>query len=851
MGIIKTFQNVLATIYLRFRHPRNKDNYYCLVKCLYELPVLVFLFYLAFLSWKYHNREYIMQDYTLTFDHCWYFHNRLKEWTISQWNPYVLSGVPAVLWNYIPASIFSPFILLFGLTLDSFHIIFVINTFLVLTSIYAMGRLLGYGRLLPMMPVALVAGSGYLYYATNPAYIGNFMIFYPLSIATLMFALRRCHRNQISKWGLFGILLAVSITGFRLENIVYGIVFFVLVFFILTLYYLRNRRKEILLLLSGLGITIIAVLANSWHLVLLLHSTFNNNRITLIDSIWVKLSNDSLWNEISSSIFLQPLLLIIVFNFFLLFVLHYVFPSVRFIKIPVIFVLFIVGAELLFVRFLDYDNLAVSSLGFVSAIVALFFYTYRDDNISINKILAFSVALFAGFYISEYSWHTFPVNLNQFYFVMPEEFSCLLPFGVISLMLRGRFWYIAVLVLFHFIGETGCYILSDVFGIPWLASRAFLWEVPFLVIIMMETVLFFVNELFSLFALRFQWVKVSVQVLSFVFALLAIRPLMLPLDHSGNNYIERFPYMATPINYSKFEKTEWIDKAWKNAVNVKKNSVDNKSSFQRACVDKVDINILSFAKNYYKFLPAFSHTINTAPAYLSEIPYFMKIMFSEGSQKKEIKTHPEFNPAFNAYKLKNMSEEEIEFDLDYVDHVSISVHNNPVYRELLAEKGSGTPRAFVSDKVALLKNEEDEYLRMRHTLLENGSLVSEITTSDPLFLKEESAFVKKEQPLTYDVQFKRDLPESVTLEVSLNKHAYLALLDSWDSGWKVYVEGELATIYRGYIGMRFLPLSAGNHIVEFKYCTPGFNEASCISLLAWFLLFFIQLKPLVQRKLKI
>jgi len=515
MKNIKQFQNILATMYLRFKCLSKKDNHLCLIKCLYELPVLIFLFYLAYLSWKYHNREYIMQDYTLTFDHWWYFHSRLKEWTISQWNPYVLSGVPAVLWNYVPASIFSPLILLFGLTLDRFHLILVVNTFLALTSIYAMGRLLGYGRLLPMMPVALVAGSGYSYYAANPAYIGNFMIFYPLSIAALLFVLRIDHRNQVSKWGLFGILLAISITGFRLENIVYGIVFFALVFFILTINYLRNKRRKILLLLSGLAVTIIAVLANSWHLVLLLHSTLNNNRITLADSIWKRLSHDSLWNEISSSIFSQPLLLIVALNSFLIFVLHYIFPSVRSIKIPVIFALYTLGAELLFVKFLDYDNLAVSSLGFVSAIIALFFYAVRDDNITINKLLTFSVALFAGFYISEYSWHTFPVNLNQFYFVMPKEFSCLLPFGVISLMLRGKFWFVTVLVLFHIIGETGCYILSDVFGIPWLASRASLWEVPFLVIIMMEAVLFFVNEVFSLFVLRSQWTKVTVPVLSF------------------------------------------------------------------------------------------------------------------------------------------------------------------------------------------------------------------------------------------------------------------------------------------------------------------------------------------------
>jgi uncharacterized membrane protein YfhO len=83
------------------------------------------------------------------------------------------------------------------------------------------------------------------------------------------------------------------------------------------------------------------------------------------------------------------------------------------------------------------------------------------------------------------------------------------------------------------------------------------------------------------------------------------------------------------------------------------------------------------------------------------------------------------------------------------------------------------------------------------------------------------------------VNFRRDDPERVTLDVSVEADAYLALLDLWSPGWRARVDGRSAPIYRGYMGTRFVAVPAGQHTVEFTYTVPGLLPAAWISLLTW------------------
>ncbi|MEA3347107.1 MAG: hypothetical protein U9Q21_03340, partial [Candidatus Auribacterota bacterium] len=123
----------------------------------------MYLFYLCVMC---HNREHMMLDYSLTFDHWWYFYHRLQEGSIAQWNPFSLLGRIAVQWNYIPVSMFSPFLVLAELTLKSFHNYQIIGTFISISVIYGIGRLLKYDRFYSLLPVVLLVASGYRYWST-------------------------------------------------------------------------------------------------------------------------------------------------------------------------------------------------------------------------------------------------------------------------------------------------------------------------------------------------------------------------------------------------------------------------------------------------------------------------------------------------------------------------------------------------------------------------------------------------------------------------------------------------------------------------------------------------------------
>ena len=73
-----------------------------------EIPIMLLGVYLVWLVIAFHGREIIMLDHALTFDHWWYFHDRLREGQLAQWNPFSLLGRIAVQWGYVPVSLMSP-----------------------------------------------------------------------------------------------------------------------------------------------------------------------------------------------------------------------------------------------------------------------------------------------------------------------------------------------------------------------------------------------------------------------------------------------------------------------------------------------------------------------------------------------------------------------------------------------------------------------------------------------------------------------------------------------------------------------------------------------------------------------
>jgi uncharacterized membrane protein YfhO len=68
--------------------------------------------------------------------------------------------------------------------------------------------------------------------------------------------------------------------------------------------------------------------------------------------------------------------------------------------------------------------------------------------------------------------------------------------------------------------------------------------------------------------------------------------------------------------------------------------------------------------------------------------------------------------------------------------------------------------------------------------------------------------------------------------VTANQDTYVVLLDLWSAGWRAVVDGQPAPIYQGYGAVRFVPVPAGRHIVDFTYRVPGLGTAAAVSILA-------------------
>lgn len=857
-----------------------------LVRILKELPIFVFLLYLAYLCVLFHQRDHRMLDYTLTFDHWWYFHYRLSECSLVQWNPYALLGKLAVQWNYIPLSVlFSPFLVFTELDLDTFHVLFIIGTWLSISVLYFAGRLLHYDRFLSLVPVLVMITGGYRYLCALLNH-STFLFFYPLAIVCLLSALGAEGRKAISRWLLCVTLMAFSFIAARFEFTVYAYTFVFLIFAVLGIYQVGNWNKMRKFFLIGIIVTVMTCALTAWQLPFLLSSTFESSRVSS-GIHFQKLFNLLLFKWTLLSLLYQPALILLVLNGCLWGVVHYWKSglsgkiSARLLNMK--YFLIITGGQFLLMRLIlwipptiglspvrafvpanthpAYQNLDIvfSRSGVIAILLLVYFYSVFERRITSVKALKFWATMFAGFYVAEYSWHIWPINENTHFFFMIPLFASFLSCGAVRLMMRGKTWILAVLVLFHFIGETEYFYLYEVFGIPWLAPRAALAEIPFQIILILETLLFLIEggdrllgrafptrqcvlfgKIYSLSSVF----SITVKTVCVIGVFLTIKMFLMPVGVSQVSvadpvptkiYLREYPFAEAPVNNLPVRINQVAYEAKKNAEHLR----DTKKHLNPLKRAYVDASVVSTSDNmFYKFLPAYSQTLNTAPLYATELSKIVRTIFIPDFEGKEgtllRKPHPEMNPTFIDYKRAEGRRVGID-DIFGNQSTPVMIYpherNEVLYREIIAEEGAKTPRAFLTCNVVCLNRYVDEYEYLNSTLARGNLLTDHITTSDSRFPKTNQK--SNDMPLAYTLEFKKDDPEHIVLDVKSSDNSYLALMDAWSKGWRAYVDGKETVIYRGYIGNRFIRIQAGNHIVEFKYTVPGLMGASIISALAW------------------
>lgn len=82
------------------------------------------------------------------------------------------------------------------------------------------------------------------------------------------------------------------------------------------------------------------------------------------------------------------------------------------------------------------------------------------------------------------------------------------------------------------------------------------------------------------------------------------------------------------------------------------------------------------------------------------------------------------------------------------------------------------------------------------------------------------------------VVWKEDGLEALTLEVQASQPGYLVVSDSYDRGWKAFVDGAPSPLLRANITGRAVRVPSGCHEVEMRYAPASLAIGSAISLLA-------------------
>ncbi len=133
------------------------------------------------------------------------------------------------------------------------------------------------------------------------------------------------------------------------------------------------------------------------------------------------------------------------------------------------------------------------------------------------------------------------------------------------------------------------------------------------------------------------------------------------------------------------------------------------------------------------------------------------------------------------------------------------------------------PRAFLVGEAVVIKDKGEILERLKSKDFEPAKEV--ILEEDFLFTNHESRTTNNE---TVDIlQYS---PNEVIIEVQVNTPKFLILSDSCYPGWKAYVDGKKAKIYRANYIMRAVHLGPGKHTVKFTYDPFSFKIGAIVTL---------------------
>ena len=154
------------------------------------------------------------------------------------------------------------------------------------------------------------------------------------------------------------------------------------------------------------------------------------------------------------------------------------------------------------------------------------------------------------------------------------------------------------------------------------------------------------------------------------------------------------------------------------------------------------------------------------------------------------------------------------------------------------------PRAFLADRIVVIKDETKILERLKSKDFNPAREV--ILDEDPVL-----ALHIRHYALRENVDIAQYSPGKVIINAQVSASKFLILSDTYYPGWKAYVDGRRAKIYRADYILRAVHLMPGKHTVEFIYDPFSFKLGAGISLLTALLLLIIMVTLSSKRYCKI
>jgi len=132
-----------------------------------------------------------------------------------------------------------------------------------------------------------------------------------------------------------------------------------------------------------------------------------------------------------------------------------------------------------------------------------------------------------------------------------------------------------------------------------------------------------------------------------------------------------------------------------------------------------------------------------------------------------------------------------------------------------------TPRAYIASKVIA---ERDPRKTLERLSSEEFDPLNEVILAGPLSVPAKKNIQANAEIISYT-------DHQVRIRASLNSPGVLVLADSFYPGWHVYVDEKEKKVLRANLFFRAVPLSEGEHTVEFRYQPLSFTIGRVISLI--------------------